>query len=246
MGYTKIIQFGDTTELYEYEKNFVYTERPSLSKIQKRRLKELRNQRKTLYIRSARSIQRSRLNFFRLVHHNNSIAKSIDFVTITFSYDISYSQANRHIAYLFERLKRKDINCNAISYISVSEKTKKGRFHFHLLVYNLPTYLSQSERTTRFIQRQFRRGYLDVSPTSYRTAGLAGYMAKYMAKSLADSKNENTRGFNCSRNIEKISSFGSNSLSEYLDEFIDKKTLALNSQYDTIFLGRCNYNKYKT
>jgi len=244
MGYTRIIQFGDTTELYEYEKNFYYSDRPALSKIQKRRLKEIRKT-SNVTSRSVRSIQRSRLNFFRLVHHNNFKAKSIDFFTITFSYDISYSQASRHIAYLFERLKKADSNCNAVSYISVSEKTKKGRIHFHLLVYNLPSYLSQRERETRFIQRQFRRGYLDVRSTTYRTAGLAGYMAKYMAKSLGDKNNENKRGFNCSRNIEKISSYGSNSLSGYLDDVIDLKSMQFNSSYDTIYLGRCDYKKYK-
>jgi len=245
MGYTRIVQFGDITELYQYEKNFVYSPRPPLSKIQKRRIAEIRKKYKPLD-RSARSIQRSRANFFRMVHHNNTLASSIDFFTITFSYDLSYSKATRYIAHFFERLKKADSNCNSLSYISVSEKTKKNRIHFHLLVYNLPTYLSLTERETRFIQRQFRRGYLDVRNTTYRTTGLAGYMAKYMAKSLADPNNENKRGYNCSRNIEKIRSFGSNSLLEQIEEFVDLNTMQINSTYDTIYLGRCDYKKFKT
>jgi len=244
MGYSKIIQFGDTTELYTYEKNFIYSPKRSLSKIQKRRIKERRQLSKN-NPPSNRSIQRTRINFFRLVHHNVTIANTVDFLTLTFAYDLPYSQASRHVAHFFERLKNSDKSCLSVSFISVPERTKKGRLHFHLLLFNLPSVLSHNERETRFLQRQFRRGYLDIRSVTYRSAGLAGYMAKYLSKALSDRKNECKRGYNASRNIKKVSSYGSNSLHEYIDEFIDLSTLQKNDDYDTIFLGRCNYKKFK-
>jgi hypothetical protein len=130
----------------------------------------------------------------------------------------------------------------SISYISVPEVTKKNRYHFHLLVYDLPPEASQCERKTRNLQRLFERGYIDTLLATYVSAGLAGYMSKYMGKALTDFKNEATRGFNCSRNIKKVRSAGSNSLSEYADLIYPQGTTKT-SEYDVPFLGKCRYKK---
>jgi len=268
MGYIKIVKYGDITEIYEYEKNLVHHTKRNVSPIAKKRAKEIRklSQSQGLYQRSQKSIRRSQFNFFRLCHHNSCLATSIHFLTLTFAYDLTFKTASRYVARFMEKLK-KDCGEISVSYISVPELTKNGRFHFHLLVFNLSTETagfpisirrynkrrrkwemvhSTSERITRNLQRLFERGYLDICPTTYNSAGIAGYMAKYMGKALGDFKNENKRGFACSRNIEKISIAGSNSFYEYKGIMADFDGDTLHEgHYDVPFLGRCYHKKIK-
>jgi len=244
MGYTKIVQYGNVIEHYSYEKNLPDYKPRHTSQLTKKRQKQARllAKSKGTYSRKAKSIRRSQMAFFRMCHHNNCLAKTIHFLTITFSYDITYKEAGRHVARLMEKLKSR-IEQVPISYISVPELTKKGRYHFHLLVYDLPTEIAQNERKTRNIQRLFERGYIDISPTTYTSEGLAGYMAKYMGKALGDAKSQAERGFTCSRNIEKITSAGSNSLDQYLDLIIPSDGTVEEKQYEVKFMGKCNYKK---
>jgi len=143
-----------------------------------------------------------------------------------------------------ERVKE-NFKIESIAYISVSEITKAGRYHFHLLVYNLPTETAERERETRNLQRLFQRGYVDAVFATYKSEGIAGYMAKYMGKSLADAKNEATRGFTCSRNIKKITSAGGNSLSGYYDLIVPTDDLrnTQTAEYNVPYLGKCLYKK---
>lgn len=240
MGYTKIIEYGDIIETYEYSKRLTKKERKPLSKLQKKRASERRRK----AIRRAYSIRRSVQSFFRLVHHNNLQAKSISFVTLTFANDIDFKTSSRYVSHFFQRIKKTQIEL-PISYISVPEFTKKGRIHYHLLVYNLPTEMVKNERNSRYLQRQFSRGYLDLLLATNVTTGIAGYMAKYMRKTFEFNKSPSWRGYNCSRNIKKIYSAGSNSLDSHIDLFVDKEDLIKTNQYDTMWLGSCIKKTYK-
>jgi len=188
--------------------------------------------------KTSRSIRRSKLNFFRLCHHNNVAASTIHFLTLTFASDQSYKEATRHVSKFLEKIKQNYPEL-PLSYISVPELTKKGRYHFHCLIYDLPTTISIRERETRNLQRLWRQGYLHIDIASYTSEGIAGYMAKYMAKYLTDHKHEATRAYNCSRNIKKIYCSGSNSLSIYTDLIINTSSVEKEYTYDTIFLGTC-------
>jgi hypothetical protein len=287
MGYTKIVQYGNITEIYEYDKNITNRRNPSWAKaerlahggssnkqyetldIAKKRKKRLRVQSKAkkIYKRSESSIKRSKRNFFRLCHHNNCNADSIHFLTLTFSYDLSFKEASRHVARFMERVRSAQPEVS-VDFISVPELTKNGRFHFHLLVYNLLPEVSgypiqirkynrkkrkwdleeaTTERFTRNLQRLFQRGYVDIVPASYTSRGIAGYMAKYMGKALSDSRYETTRGYNCSRGIKKIRSAGSNSLTEYAHLIIPEEDVEEISEtsYNVPYLGSCRFKKIK-
>lgn len=276
MGYTKIVQYGDTIEYYFYEKNLIKKEKQSHLKFSKilnpkqkfnavnsKKLRKkaitLLNKKSGHYERTPQSIKRSRDNFFRLCHHNNCLASSIHFLTLTFAYDITFKTASRHVRRFMEKLKK---HCGKIpiSYISVPETTKKGRYHFHLLVYNLPTEIAgdpisvrrynkrkkrwqvdytTTERFTRNIQRLFERGFVDISPTTHNSAGIAGYMAKYMGKNLTDGKSESQRGYTCSRNIDKITSYGSNTLNTFTDLDFPQQNDVKEQNYEVPWLGSC-------
>jgi hypothetical protein len=249
MGYTKIVQYGDITEMYEYEKSLPPYKPRYISPIAKKRARDIRALKKSKgdKSRTQRSMTRSRTNFFRLVHHNNIHADTVTFSTITFAHDITYKNATRSVSEFFKKFKIRYPEEISISYISVPELTANGRYHFHLLIYDLSPEISQRERKTRNLQRLFQRGYIDISPTTYITEGLAGYMGKYMAKALADEKNEAERGYTASRNIKKIYHAGSNSLAGYTNIILgDNPVPLLSTGYDVEFLGYCRKTVYNT
>jgi len=289
MGYQKIVQYGDTTEIYQYERELHRKHTPSTLKavrlayggsnnrriplvggdVKKKRKDKAREEakRRGFYTRSKASIRRCRTNFFRLCHHNVVFSNSVHFVTFTFPehYEISYTTASRHVRRFMEDIRsiKPEIS---IRYISVPELTKKGQYHFHVLVFDLPSEVSGSpisirrynrskkrwevvgattERFTRNLQRRFQRGFIDIVPATYTSGGIAGYMAKYMAKSLEDTRYQTTRGYNCSRNIKKVSSQGSNTLSTFNDLLIHTESLDgfEQKQYDVPYLGSCRFTK---
>lgn len=279
-GYTKIVQYGNIIETYEYEKK-IQPRRTDGYRLRFARMEDRRNglkpnneiprnlkekrkhiarqeaKTKALYERSEASVKRTRTNFFRLCHHNNCLADSIHFVTLTFAYEVTYTQASRHVKRFMEKLRKYNGEI-PINYISVPELTEKGRFHFHLLVYNLSSRLAgepiktkskssakiTTERKTRNLQVLFERGYVDIVPATYTSRGIAGYMAKYMAKALSDTRYETTRGYNCSRGIEKIYSAGSNSLDTFYNHVIPEHVESVEEKcYDVPYLGNCRLTK---
>ena len=264
MGYRKIVQYGNVVEIYDYEKDLkkkggvdalrayrlmhpkernTKNTSPTLAKKRQDQIR-IQSKAKGVYTRSKRSVKRSKDNFFRLCHHNNCLAQSIHFITLTFAYDLTYKKASRYVSEFFRRVQTTFPEIS-LSYISVPELTKKGRLHFHLLVYGLPPETAERERETRNFQRQFRRGYVDISLATYTSEGIAGYMAKYMAKAIADTKVETTRGYNCSRNIDRFTSAGSNNLSQYEDLIIPTEDIVdiEERQYDVPYLGTCRFTK---
>jgi hypothetical protein len=266
MGYKKIIQYGNITEYYEYQNEIKqkkgidhkkalllldpkqgYGKKHSLSVIKKRQKQLLvQSKAKGVYIRIRSSINRSKRNFWRLCHHNNVYSDTIHFLTLTFAYDLHYKEAQRHVSEFFRRVQN---NYPQISlrYISVPELTKKGRYHFHLLLYDLPPQTSELERKTRNFQRLFRKGFLDLSYAEYTSKGIAGYMSKYMGKALTDSKNGCVRGYNTSRNVYKTRSYGSNNFTEQTDIIPDTDIDNIEKMsYDVPYLGNCKLIKITT
>lgn len=229
MGYIKVIQYADIVEIYEYEK----TVHPPRRKRPRRKIKAPYKR-----FRSSRSVVRSRNGFYRLCAHNNHLNEHISFLTLTFAEDQTYKQANRYASHFYTRI-RNHFKELSLSYISVPEYTEKGRIHLHMLLYGLPPEEVKKERTTRNLQRQFRQGYLDIRYASYRSKGIAGYMAKYMGKALGSAGDEITRGYTCSRNCHKISAHGSNALDGYMDMIDPKVDLLEEKEYSVKYMGKC-------
>jgi len=261
--------YGDIAEVYEYEKNISSNRgNKRLSAIQRKRQRE--RLASSTYTRSDYSIKRAKRNFFRLCHHNNLLADSITFITLTYAHDPVYSSCGRDIALFFKKIKLKyeSFGHKQISYIAVPELTKKGRYHFHLLVYNLPPRAigdpisvrrynrrkrkwfvehTSTERFTRNLQRKWGKGFLDLRIATYTSAGIAGYMAKYMGKALGDRKYGITRAYNNSRNIAKVESIGGNSLDRHtLTMIYNVGGIAKDlTQFEVPFLGICEYARYQ-
>jgi len=275
------VQYGNITEVYEYDRDIkrrhpstfkaweVYSGRKAdrskrlLSGAEKRKkLQKIQQKNAPIKSRTDGSIKRTKDSFFRLCHHNNINSTSIHFMTVTFAHELTYKKASTYFRRFMDKVQALSAPVS-IRYISVPELTKKGNYHFHVLVYDLPTFLSgeprwyktrkgnvfyTSERETRNLQRLFLRGYIDIVPAQFKSRGIAGYMAKYMGKSLADTKHESKRNYNCSRNIKKIRSVSSNTLDRFDDLLIPDEDLVSiqESEYPVPYLGKCRYKKITT
>lgn len=259
MGYKKLVQYGNITELYEYDKQY---KKPNHHKIQsayhRKRAKDIRERliQYGNYEQSKSSKNRTLKNFFRLCHHNNVESDSIHFVTLTFTYDLSPQEAFTYLRRFMEKVQKAQPTI-PVRYISVPEYTKENRLHLHLLVYDLSSrvsgqavwsskkqrYTHTTERDTRLLQNLFTRGYLDICPATYTSRKIAGYMAKYMAKTFSDRRFATKRNYNCSRNIKKVRSHGSNTFdTKFLKHNFIHTTDLLESDvklYNVPYMGDC-------
>lgn len=259
MGYKKLIQFGDTQLLFEYEKPI------NIARSSKRRFKTMlerkRDRERRKYIkRSDRSIKRSKDNFFRLVHTNICNQQELPaFFTFTCFNDLELNKGYAALRLFFQRLrkhyenKQKDIlqkkwSCGLgkdIAYIAVPEWQKNGNLHYHALVWGVDRQQLAKERSQRFFQRLWQRGYVDVRCTEYKSPKLAGYLAKYFSKAAFDTRLRGRRCYSASRNIDRPTETGSNELSHYLHALVDELDTVDVSFYDTVYLGRCKLTTYK-
>lgn len=271
MGYSKIVQYGNVTEVYQYSKDYVHRKTqnhfkltllqghkrpPPVKNLKKERAKEYRLLRikNGIYSPSKASRNRTLTNFFRLVHHNVVNSNAVHFVTLTFSYDVTFKEAQTHLRRFMERAQKAQSQV-PLSYVAVPERQENGRWHYHLLVFNFTSEVSgipikrrknrlpnaTTERYTRYLQNLFGCGFLDICPATYKSRGIAGYMAKYMAKTFGDKELATIRSYSCSRNIKKVSSYGSNSFNPWISHLINNTNLVENEKtvYDVPYMGSC-------
>jgi len=238
MGYTSIVQYGEVTEIYEYEKPLRKKKKP----------KKRRKVPKTKYFRSRRSVARAKKNFFRLVHHNVVSASTVAFVTLTLTHDATRRQFTQYLSDFTKRINKyyESKGYPPVSYIGVPELTKKARLHLHLLMFDLQAAHITGERVTRNLQRQYRRGYLDIRSATDRSPKIAGYMAKYMAKGYKSIAVNGGRAYTTSRTIKKIGVYGSNTFDEYLDLLVPDVPIAKIDEYEVKYWGKCTKTTYIT
>jgi len=235
LGYTKIVQYGAFTDVYNYELN-VKKKVQSLAN-SNQRSGNRRRAGKTHY-RSIASVKRAKQTFFTLVQANLSRKGPPVFITHTYIEEKSITIAYEHLRIFFQNLKRY-FAINA-AYISVPEWQKNGNIHLHSLVWNYPETMAKKERITRIAQRCWARGFVDVRVAKNNDGAIAGYLAKYMAKTYSDERLNNRRAFTHSNNIEKRHISGSNTMSSYLSDILPDNCSVVNvADYDTMYLGKC-------
>jgi len=207
--------------------------------------------RKRIYLpKTKKAIFRSTQNFFRLVHHNVCTHPDLPVMMTLTTFDgLSLDDGYLAMSAFFGRLKRYYDKKNkvgaSISYIAVPEWQKlSGNLHYHALVWGLCPKDIRSERSSRLFQRMWRRGYLDVRSSTYKSPKLSGYLAKYFSKSQSDGRTIGRRSYSASRNIDRPREVGSNSISEYVESIVDNSQLTKEFEYDTMWLGKCKLSIY--
>jgi len=235
--YTKLIRSGDCVEEYVYERQ------PSPSRLLNPRPR--RKRRATM--RRPDHIARLRNNFRRLVRANISPSRPPCFLTLTFREVVDIDQGYKSLTKFGLKL-RKQFG-PSLAWISVPEYQKRGAIHFHILVFGLADEFVDTERKTRLIAGLWGNGFVDLVPTD-GAPQIASYMAKYMGKAMGDYRLLGKKAYSATRNVLRPVSLSSDcSIRSAWDYFRDEigavdKSVVLERDYDTMFLGRCKYRQY--
>jgi len=151
--YTKIIKSGNILEFYEYQKA-PYKQRYHIRKSRASRSHKRLSRR-------ADNLGRTKRNFERLVWSNLSRENPPVLLTLTMLQIMEIGPAFKELTAFFRRLRRVSIFGKSFRYIAVPEFQKRGAVHFHCLVWGFPKE-ALNERVTRYLQRQWLRGFCDL------------------------------------------------------------------------------------
>lgn len=238
--YQRIVQSGDTWEVYEYSKPYNVSRSTRNYRKNKRKSQKTLNNRTIAKYRSRRSILRARQGFFRLVQANLSKDTFPALATFTIYEDVSLEEAYKSVRAFFKRISK---DFPSIRYIVVPEWQKRGTLHFHALLWGInpeailhevPYYYrvrSNSKkyqryiqfcnfygfeptvaRGTRYFQRCWAKGFFDIVGATDNSLRIASYMAKYLVKGLGDPRLSNQRAYTTSHNVKRSRSEGANGL----------------------------------
>jgi hypothetical protein len=177
-------KYGEIVEITEFEK----TPAP---KIRVSRHRE----RDSLYRpRRSDNIRRTRQICLRRVHAAIEELGNPLLATFTFAGDASdASYANDSLRDFQVRLRRRFLGAHSLF---IPELSKRGRIHFHGLLFNVPLHLGDTrkgrrrlqdgeERKTRTLAKLWGEGYVDVLQTD-GSGALAGYLTKYITKGAGE------------------------------------------------------------
>jgi hypothetical protein len=254
MGYTKIISYGNTLEVYEYEKDVFLLvgkggretedrdDDESCGVNRKNTLQE-RNSEASLGKRSDNA-RRASMAFRRIVAANLGGSARPLLVTITYADNFTdLKQAYRHFSAFIQSLRYrfgKDFK-----YISVPEFQKRGAVHFHALIWGLPEELFSLERETRTLAEIWGKGFVYLKETD-GDEKLSFYLSKYMAKAFLDPRLKNQKCYVASRNVERPTVHKGNfSASLMMEEFGVEEEPIIDRSYQTKWLGEGRYRLYK-
>jgi len=233
--YQKVWISGYRTDLFSYERRPHAFGRPKGYSVPRYR-KGIK--------RRADNAARSRDSFRRLVASNLLGDNAPALCTLTFAREVtvdeSYSALKRFVRCI------EKLGFQGFKYISVIEYQKKGRIHFHLLIWGLPEYVAESERQLRNLQRLWQRGFVDCRKTD-GSIKLASYMAKYLFKSMRDPRYGGERAYSASRNVLRPVLLKAASAAIYVEECLGVDNYPLQTrEYQTEWLGRCLYQLFNT
>ena len=253
MGYKKIIRYGNSMELYEYEKHPDTLGRRRGNRRGRKNIsgdKSLGTDGEKVVCRqeelgkrqdNARSVS---VVFRRLVSSNLSGSELPLLITFTYKENMSdisvgykdYRSFIQNLRYKFGK---------DFKYICVPEFQKRGAVHFHALFWVLPSETCVRERHTRDIARLWGKGFVDMMLTDGNEK-ISGYLAKYMSKAFIDPRLKNQKAYTTSRNISRPTiEKGDYAFWPIIDEFALNNPPIFDKEYWTKWLGTCRYRHYK-
>jgi hypothetical protein len=251
MPYTKIIISGDNVEKYEYEKE----PRPVVRGHRKRKIN---NDKEDLGADGGHTLSEEQLGkrqdnarrtgmvFRRIVASNLSGVKPPLLLTLTYKKNIKDIEVGYKDYRSFVQALRNKFG-KAFSYIAVCEFQKRGAIHFHALFWGLPSEIFLQERQTRTIALIWKHGYVYMKETDGNDK-LSSYLAKYMVKTFTDPRLKNKKSYLASRNIKRPKIIAGEDFSFWSvdDEYIGDRKPIVDTQYDTLRMGRCRYRYWNT
>lgn len=251
MTYNKFIRYGETFELYEYEK-----EPRAMAKRTGRKRKESADNKS---VRASGSdplserelgkrrdnAKRAAMAFRRLVASNLTRSNPPLLLTLTYAENVTdisvgykdYRSFVQALRYKFGKV---------FKYVCVPEFQRRGAVHFHCLFWGLPAELVVHERETRTIALMWGKGYVSVQNTD-GDGKLSSYLAKYMSKAFTDARLRHQKAYVASRNVSRPTiAKGFSPLWPILDEYVGNDSLTIRDDtYWSKWLGTCRHRIFK-
>ena len=228
--YKKAIVSGHVIEIYQYEKP-VYSDY-ELNKIRQHegRRQEAsednkQKNREKCSNRAARTVR-------RLV--NSNIAINSKFLTLTFADHVTdLKKAN----YEFKKFKQKfEYYLGVrIKYLCVPEFTKKGRIHYHVVLFNLPFVKNKT------LQSIWSNGFIKINKID-NCDNVGAYVSKYMTKDNEQMIEE--KSYFTSRNLEKPLEIVNEKEIEILADSLSPTDVVYLNSFVNDYLGLVNYTQY--
>ena len=228
--YKKAIASGHVIEIYQYEKP-VYSDY-ELNKIRQHegRRQEAsednkQKNREKCSNRAARTVR-------RLV--NSNIAINSKFLTLTFADHVTdLKKAN----YEFKKFKQRfEYYLGVrIKYLCVPEFTKKGRIHYHVVLFNLPFVKNKT------LQSIWSNGFIKINKID-NCDNVGAYVSKYMTKDNEQMIEE--KSYFTSRNLEKPLEIVNEKEIEILADSLSPTDVVYLNSFVNDYLGLVNYTQY--
>ena len=228
--YKKAIVSGHVIEIYQYEKP-VYSDY-ELNKIRQHegRRQEAsednkQKNREKCSNRAARTVR-------RLV--NSNIAINSKFLTLTFADHVTdLKKAN----YEFKKFKQRfEYYLGVrIKYLCVPEFTKKGRIHYHVVLFNLPFVKNKT------LQSIWSNGFIKINKID-NCDNVGAYVSKYMTKDNEQMIEE--KSYFTSRNLEKPLEIVNEKEIEILADSLSPTDVVYLNSFVNDYLGLVNYTQY--
>jgi len=240
MSYTKIIQSGNITEIYQYERTPQVKKMARSSGVNRQKRIHLRD--KKITSRRRNNIRGTVKRFIRLVWSNLKRDSIPSFLTLTCAQNVHLKTSVIWLSKFTTRLKK---YVPEIKYIAVPEFQERGAVHFHILIWGLPEYVTKNERKTRNLQRIWQRGFVDCRKTDGRPA-LAGYLAKYLSKGMLDSRLSGVKTYSASRNVVRpLQSTYPEEFDDIADYIVPVDSVAIQEKvFMTEWVGEGRYRLY--
>jgi hypothetical protein len=183
----KAVKYGDSIEVFEYEKPQISFTREG----------EVPSARRTKGTRTESSISRARRTLFRLVEGNVRKHGNFPpvFVTLTYKDNI---QDLRKSNYLYKKfVKRLNYFLGTrLKYVTVPEWQSRGAIHYHTVFFNLP-YIDKFT-----LEDIWSHGFTNIQVVK-NIRSMGAYLAKYFSKSANDPRLFGERSYFASRGLNR-------------------------------------------
>lgn len=235
----KAVISGSVVELYKYQKSYLKGGECINRNGRAGGAQELTGEEKAA--NREKVLSRCRKQVRRLVNANvgqYGDCLTSKFITLTYRYhETSFKNANDDFKKFIKRLnyyvfKVKQSN---LKYVQVSELTKAGRVHFHVVIFNLP-YISNQK-----LADIWAKGFVKINKID-DVDNIGAYVCKYMTKDVIGKVG--LKAYTSSRGLFKPVEITEKKEVEKLRGFLPSEKITFQSQFDSDYLGQISYTQY--
>lgn len=171
-------------------------------------------------------------------NHGQYPGCSTKFLTLTFREHITeVEQANHEFKKFIKRLNYKffDSGNSNLRYLAVPEYTKKGRIHFHVVLFNLPFI------RWKMIEDTWKNGFIKINRCEDVT-NLGAYVSKYITKE-SNQRLKGKKRYFCSRNLFKPVELINEEAGNLLENLPEENKTYQNT-FENEYVGKVDYEQY--